>query len=319
MQEKLQREDGMSFEGFCTYIKNGIQQRLGYSCQVMTHNYLKNNGVTLCGLTIMTKESNISPTIYLNGFYERYVYEAESLQQIEADVMETYRRNKTDHNLDVSFFTEWENARQRIIFKLVNYDANRELLKDVPYKKVLDLAMVFTCLVEKGVTGSATILIHNHHMECWKVTEDDLFHTAMENTPYFQKKKMVGMNLVIEYLTGKKVDDVIEDCSANMYILTVEDNLNGAAAILYPDVLKGIAEKMRCKKFFIIPSSIYETIIVPMLFSEKDFEALSQMVKEVNATQLKPEDVLSDHAYVYRRADNTISMRGETLCLSDLY
>ena len=155
-------------------------------------------------------------------------------------------------------------------------------------------------------------------MECWKVTEDDLFHTAMENTPYFQKKKMAGMNSVIEYLTGKKVDDVIEDCSANMYILTVEDNLNGAAVILYPDVLKGIAEKMRCKKFFIIPSSIHETIIVPM-FSEDDFEALSQMVKEVNATQLKPEDVLSDHAYVYRRADNTISMRGETLCLSDLY
>lgn len=179
MQEKLKREDCMSFEGFCTYIKNGIQQRLGCSCQVMTHNYLKNNGVTLCGLTIMTKESNISPTIYLNGFYERYVYEAESLQQIEVDVIETYRRNKTDHNLDVSFFTEWENARQRIIFKLVNYEANRELLKDVPYKKVLDLAMVFTCLVEKGITGSATILIHNHHMECWKVTEDDLFHTAM--------------------------------------------------------------------------------------------------------------------------------------------
>lgn len=319
MQEKLKREDCMSFEGFCTYIKIGIQQRLGYSCQVMTHNYLKNNGITLCGLTVVSMESNISPTIYLNSFYERYVYEAESLQQIEVDVMETYRRNKTDYNLDVSFFTEWENARQRVIFKLVNYEANRELLKDVPHKKVLDLAMVFTCLVEKGVTGSATILIHNHHMESWGVTEDDLFHTAMENTPYFQKKKMIGMNSVIEYLTGEKVDDVIEDCSANMYVLTVEDNLNGAGAILYPDVLKGIAEKMRCKNFFIIPSSIHETIIVPMLFSEKDFEALSQMVKEVNATQLAPEEILSDHAYVYRRADNTISMRGETLCLSDLY
>lgn len=316
MQEKLKREDCMSFEGFCTYIKNGIQQRLGYSCQVMTHNYLKNNGVTLCGLTIMTKESNISPTIYLNGFYERYVYEAESLQQIEADVMETYRRNKTDHNLDVSFFTEWENARQRIIFKLVNYDANRELLKDVPHKKVLDLAMVFTCLVEKGVTGSATILIHNHHMEYWGVTEDDLFHTAMENTPYFQKKKMAGMNSVIEYLTGKKVGNDILDDICSMYVLTVENNLNGAGAVLYKNLLKGFADRME-SDFYILPSSVHEMILIP-LFTD-DMESLSQMVKEVNATQLKPEDVLSDHAYVYRRADNTISMRGETLCLSDLY
>lgn len=316
MQEKLQREDCMSFEGFCTYIKNGIQQRLGYSCQVMTHNHLKNNGVTLCGLTIMTKESNISPTIYLNGFYERYVYETESLQQIEADVMETYRRNKTDHNLDVSFFTEWENARQRIIFKLVNYDANRELLKDVPYKKVLDLAMVFTCLVEKGVTGSATILIHNHHMECWKVTEDDLFHTAMENTPYFQKKKLTGMDSVIEYLTGQKLGNDILDDICSMYVLTVENNLNGAGAVLYKDLLKGFADRME-SDFYILPSSVHEMILIP-LFTD-DMESLSQMVKEVNATQLKPEDVLSDHAYVYRRADNTISMRGETLCLSDLY
>ena len=316
MQEKLQREDGMSFEGFCTYIKNGIQQRLGYSCQVMTHNHLKNNGVTLCGLTIMTKESNISPTIYLNGFYERYVYEAESLQQIEADVMETYRRNKTDHNLDVSFFTEWENARQRIIFKLVSYDANRELLKDVPYKKVLDLAMVFTCLVEKGVTGSATILIHNHHMECWKVTEDDLFHTAMENTPYFQKEKLTGMDSVIEYLTGQKLGNDILDGICSMYVLTVENNLNGAGAVLYKDLLKDFADRME-SDFYILPSSVHEMILIP-LFTD-DMEPLSQMVKEVNATQLKPEDVLSDHAYVYRRADNTISMRGETLCLSDLY
>ena len=316
MQEKLKREDCMSFEGFCTYIKNGIQQRLEYSCQVMTHNYLKNNGVTLCGLTIMTKESNISPTIYLNGFYERYVYEAESLQQIEVDVIETYRRNKTDHNLDVSFFTEWENARQRIIFKLVNYDANRELLKDVPYKKVLDLAMVFTCLVEKGVTGSATILIHNHHMECWKVTEDDLFHTAMENTHYFQKEKLTGMDSVIEYLTGQKLGNDILDGICSMYVLTVENNLNGAGAVLYKDLLKDFADRME-SDFYILPSSVHEMILLP-LFTD-DMESLSKMVKEVNATQLKPEDVLSDHAYVYRRADNTISMRGETLCLSDLY
>lgn len=319
MQENLKREDSMSLEGFCAYIRLGIQQRMGQAYHVATQNYVKNNGVTLPGLTVMREESNLSPTIYLNGFYENYVRGAKSLEQCEVEIMETYRRNKTDHNVDISFFTEWENARQRIIYKIVNYEANRELLKDVPHRRILDLAMVYSCLVENGITGSATILIHNQHLKLWGTGEEELFHTAMENTPYFQKEKLTAMDSVIEYLTGKKVDDVIEDCSANMYVLTVEDNLNGAGAILYPDVLKGIAEKMRCKNFFIIPSSIHETIIVPMLFSEKDFEALSQMVKEVNATQLAPEEILSDHAYVYRRADNTISMQGQSFCLSDLW
>lgn len=316
MQENLKREDSMSLEGFCAYIRLGIQQRMGQAYHVATQNYVKNNGVTLPGLTVMREESNLSPTIYLNGFYENYVRGAKSLEQCEVEIMETYRRNKTDHNVDISFFTEWENARQRIIYKIVNYEANRELLKDVPHRRILDLAMVYSCLVENGITGSATILIHNQHLKLWGTGEEELFHTAMENTPYFQKEKLTGMDSVIEYLTGQKLGNDILDGICSMYVLTVENNLNGAGAVLYKDLLKDFADRME-SDFYILPSSVHEMILLP-LFTD-DMESLSKMVKEVNATQLKPEDVLSDHAYVYRRADNTISMRGETLCLSDLY
>ena len=55
------------------------------------------------------------------------------------------------------------------------------------------------------------------------------------------------------------------------------------------------------------------------MFSEDDFDALSQMVKEVNATQLAPEEILSDHVYLYKSEDNTISMQGQSFCLSDLW
>ena len=216
--------------------------------------------------------------------------------------------------MDVSFFTEWENVKQRIIFRMVNYNANKELLNGVPHRRILDLAVVYHCLVESTPEADATILIHNHHMESWKVTEDVLFHAALENTPCLQKACVVNMEQVCQSMISEKDSDLAVAKSIN--ILTNTNRTNGAGVILYPNVLKEFAEEMG-HDFYIIPSSIHETILLPMLGD--DWEALSQMVKEVNATQLAPEEVLSDHVYEYRRSKNVVSMRGESLCLSDLW
>lgn len=311
MQEKL-RKDCMSFEGFVTYIRLGIQQRLGEGCSVTVKEFTKNNGTSLQGLIVFEPESNILPTIYLDDYYQGYMM-GRNLEQIESEIMELYRRNRRENKMDVSFFTEWENVKQRIIFRLVNYAANKELLNGVPHRRILDLAVVYHCLVESNSEADATILIHSPHMEFWKVTEDVLFHAALENTPCLQKACVVNMEQVCCGILEEKDSDL--GIPKMMNIMTNANRTNGAGVILYPNVLKEFAEEMG-HDLYIIPSSIHETILLPMLGD--DWEALSQMVKEVNATQLAPEEVLSDHVYEYRRAKNVISMRGESLCLSDL-
>ena len=237
----------------------------------------------------------------------------ENLEKIESEILELYRKNRRENKMDVSFFTEWENVKQRIIFRLVNYAANKELLNEVPHRRILDLAVVYYCLVESNSEADATILIHSPHMESWKVTEDVLFHAALENTPCLQKACVVNMEQVCRGILEEKDSDL--GIPKMMNIMTNANRTNGAGVILYQDVLKEFAEEMG-HDLYIIPSSIHETILLPMLGD--DWEALSQMVKEVNATQLAPEEVLSDHVYEYRRAKNVISMRGESLCLSDL-
>ena len=312
MQEKL-RKDCMSFEGFVTYIRLGIQQRLGEGCSVTVKEFTKNNGTSLQGLIVFEPESNILPTIYLDDYYQGYMM-GRNLEQIESEIMELYRRNRRENKMDVSFFTEWENVKQRIIFRLVNYAANKELLNEVPHRRILDLAVVYHCLVESTPEADATILIHNHHMESWKVTEYVLYHAALENTPCLQKACVVNMEQVCQSMISEKDSDLAVAKSIN--ILTNTNRTNGAGVILYPNVLKKFAEEMG-HDLYIIPSSIHETILLPMLGD--DWEALSQMVREVNATQLLPEEVLSDHVYEYRRNKNVVSMRGESLCLSDLW
>ena len=313
MQEKLKREDCMSFDGFIAYIRLGIQQRVGNGCNVVVKEFTKNNGTTQQGLIVLEPESNISPTIYLDNYYQTYVM-GESLGKIECEILELYRKSRRENKMDVSFFTEWENARQRIIFRMVNYNANKELLNGVPHRRILDLAVVYHCLVESTPEADATILIHNHHMESWKVTEDVLYHAALENTPCLQKACVVNMEQVCRGILEEKDSDL--GIPKMMNIMTNANRTNGAGVILYQDVLKEFAEEMG-HDLYIIPSSIHETILLPMLGD--DWEALSQMVKEVNATQLAPEEVLSDHVYEYRRSKNVVSMRGESLCLSDLW
>lgn len=50
--------------------------------------------------------------------------------------------------------------------------------------------------------------------------------------------------------------------------------------------------------FFILPSSIHETIVVPDN-GEFDYRVLQDMVQTINASEVSPEERLSDHVYHY--------------------
>ena len=85
-----------------------------------------------------------------------------------------------------------------------------------------------------------------------------------------------------------------------MFVLTNELKLNGAAAILDTDLMLEIFEKIG--EFYILPSSIHEVLIVPMS-SNIHVSELKAMVKEVNDTQVSPEDRLSYSIYYYNPVD----------------
>ena len=82
-----------------------------------------------------------------------------------------------------------------------------------------------------------------------------------------------------------------------MMILTNTIRIHGAACMLYPGVLKKMAQRIG-KDFFIFPSSIHEVILLPDTGKESS-EALKEMIRNVNSTKVAPEEVLSDTLYRY--------------------
>lgn len=78
----------------------------------------------------------------------------------------------------------------------------------------------------------------------------------------------------------------------------------GANALLFPEIFKKICERNKTKSIFILPSSVHEVLAMPD--SNLKISELNEMVREVNRTEVREEDVLSDHAYIYNVETNRI-------------
>lgn len=297
----------MEFTNFTTLVQREVEKRAGENYRVKLNDVMKNNGVVLRGITLMQDDSNISPTIYLNPYYDAYENGDTTLGTVIDEVIDTYERNKINRSIDMKFFLNYETVRSRIIFKLINTEKNRELLRDVPYIPFHDLSIVFQCLVSEERFGNASILIHNVHLQLWKVNVRELYECALENTPLLQGYELADMNTVLEEMKalGGIDDEEIEDMQQEvpMYVLSNKSRINGASCILYKDILKDFAMVVD-KDLYVLPSSIHEVILLPSDGTQES-EQLKEMVREINQSQVEKEEVLSDSVYYYRRSDDS--------------
>lgn len=84
-----------------------------------------------------------------------------------------------------------------------------------------------------------------------------------------------------------------------LYILTNQSRLNGAGVLAQDNVLERIGNLLG-SDFYVLPSSIHEVLIVPDN-GAVNLKELEAVVKEVNATEVAPEDLLSDKVQHYDR------------------
>lgn len=305
-----------SMDMFAQVIKEAVEASLGDGYEVSINDVLKNNDTHLTGLTIRANESNISPTIYLEGSFERYQAGEAAIPVIVSEILSVYESHKTTMSFDASLVTDFSACKERICYKLVNADRNRELLTDAPHIIVCDdLAVLFYILVSNDGEGTATITVRNNMTDLWGVDEDELFKIALLNTQRLFRGSVMSMASVMMDLLSDRMDDeysseffdmVVSEDVVPMYVCSNSQKVNGAGVILYKDLLKQFAEKTG-SDFYILPSSIHETLLVPVS-DQMEVEALRSMVREVNATQVAPEEVLSDNVYIYRREDDKISL-----------
>lgn len=285
----------MTYYQFVQAVESKMREVVNEDIMLSIYTAEKNNGVKRQGITIAQHGVNISPTIYLEEYYEKYLNGCK-VDRIAKDVLRLYHEVRLQKSWDEDKISSYEAIEDRIVYRLVNLEANSNLLKEVPYVAYLDLAVIFYVMLEINEHGTACMLIRNEHLDMWKVTPDDIYNKAKENTWKLLPSEFHTMREMMEEY-NKNDSYMGMDI---LHVLTNKIRNFGAATILYDGVLEMIGDFLD-DNYFVLPSSIHEVIIVSETEAPWGGAGLSEMVKEINHTQVDEEDILSDTAYYYDR------------------
>lgn len=315
--QQLVMEKNMDYDMFVNSIKRIVKERMGEGYEIKIFKVIKNNSLELDSLVVLRAGKNFAPNIYLMPYYDSYL-EGTPLITIVDRLCNIYRHCSVPI-VDENFIYTLEEMKPYIFFRLVSYSRNEKLLDKIPYKKYLDLAVTFHCLVRNDDEGIGTIRITNEQLKLWKLSLEDLNKLAVENTKRLFPATIKSMEEVLrgvyEELTLDNRDELPVEIAGmiysnrkspgyKMYILTNQKGINGASCLLYEDVLRSFADQLD-SDLYILPSSIHEIILVPKI-KDLQKDGLRRMVEDVNRTQVALEEILSDHVYLFSRKLNSI-------------
>lgn len=285
----------MTYYQFVQAVESEMKEVVNEDVALSIYTAEKNNGVKRHGITITQKGINISPTIYLEEYYEKYLNGCK-VESIAKDVWRLYHEVRLQKSWNEEKISSYESIEEKIVYRLVNFEANRNLLKEVPYVAYLDLAVIFYVMLEINEHGTACMLIRNEHLSMWCVTPDDIYNKAKENTWKLLPSEFHTMRAMMEEY-NKKGSYVGMDI---LHVLTNKIRSFGAAVILYDGILEMVGDFLG-DNYYVLPSSVHEVIVVSEKEAPWGGAGLSEMVREINHTQVEEEDILSDTAYYYDR------------------
>ncbi len=288
--------DYMDFLGaVCDYI-NETESELRAS----VYSTVKNNGVKLCGISFSKEGYNASPTVYMENYYVEYQNGAD-VTDIATRLLSLYYENDLSVNLDMSFFDDFERIRKKLYIKLINREKNEDFLKEAPHEYFLDLAVVPYVRINDKKIGNGLIMVRNEHLKMWNTDAETVLAAAKKNTHDHDDFNLRHILDVLGNVTDMQLPIVDEEIP--MYVATNRKMTNGAAVLTMSDKLKEFAGVLG-GDYYIIPSSVHEVILLAI--RSHNSCAIDEMIREVNATQLGPDDVLSDHVYRYVQKDEVL-------------
>ena len=252
-------------------------------------------------ITITPEGSNIGMNMNLEVFAEAYE------SGVPFDEIVEQVTNKVEAHLadmptfDVQSLTDYEQMKDKLAMEVVAADRNADLLAKVPHQEMEDMAVVYRFVMESDENGRASILVSNDLLDKMGVTPEQLHADALENAPELRPAVIKGMSEVMMDMMGEDahemfgIDEFPQD--EMMYVATVPDKISGAGVIAYQEFMDQAAEKLG-GDFYILPSSIHEVLLVKD-DGAVNFNDLKSMVEDVNATQVAPEEKLTDSVYHY--------------------
>ena len=269
----------------------------------------------LDGLTLRGDGVRVAPTIYINSMYEQYK-ECENLDQVIREAAGTMEQAMVEGKKLLPAL-EMDNAKDNIVFQLANTQQNEALLADIPNRAFQDLSIVYRWVIKVDDDGIQSTMVTDDLAKQFRMSEEELFKVAVENTKRIFPPVVKNMSDVIKELfikdgmSPEMVEAIIGEMPPDraMYVITNEQGINGAISMLYEDKLHTLATDLGTD-LYIMPSSTHEVIAVSSDMG--DPEELAQMVAEINMSEVSLEDRLSNQVYHYDKDLRKLTLATDT-------
>lgn len=289
----------MDFKEFVNKLEQDLKDAMadispGATVDVRSVEKLQEGSYT--GITISPAGGNVGMNLNANQLFDQ-MQDGQSYVGVLAVAVSTAERGLHDMPaVDVSELMNYEAAKKYLCFDVVGSDRNADMLEKVPHTDKENISMVYRLQLDSTENGAATVLITNAMMEQFGVTKEQLHADAMENAQEIRPADFRTMAAVMAEMMGMP-EEMMADMAPPMYVATNQDKVQGAAVMFYPDFMDQAAKELG-GDIFILPSSVHEVLILPD-DGNMNAQELKEMVTSINASEVSPEDRLTDSVYHY--------------------
>jgi len=285
-------------------IAKRINEELGINVNVENVTVTKNNGVVLHGFNIRKDGEMVAPTIY----YEEGWEEDKIVDVVTKGYAECNKRNDTKKLQEhfTELFDDLNNIYSNVIPCVVSRSNAEDLdMRGIIHDSYFDMEIMYRIKIDDlnntiGTTILSKPMVEHYDIDMNLIREhasknlrDSLVINTMKNT-LVEMCERIGKD-------PSEFDDVSEETANYMYMISTQSTYYGASAIMLEDVLKDMHDRLGTDEIYIIPSSIHEVIVLPKVDEDDEqTQYLKELINSINATEVAPEDRLTDSLYIHR-------------------
>lgn len=248
------------------------------------------NGVELEGIRILT-DSNIAPIIYTEKMIENAENENKSLDEVVSAIISIYESKKS-FKFDVNMLFDRD-----FILNSIYVGLQKVSTEDIEKKLCEDFEGIESYLYIRGEAdreGSYSIKVSKAILDRANISELEAWEQAQTNTE--AETSLESMAKVMCKMMNMEYSEDMDEMTP-FFIISNKSKVKGASAILNKKVLAEFGERYHTNKIVVLPSSVHEMLLVPYT-EEIDLDTFSDMVGQVNRSEVDPTEQLVDRAFI---------------------
>lgn len=292
----------LSYNDFKNEVKENIPHYFKTQEYRVIFDKAEKNNVTYD--TISFVSGTMGPCVYLQKEYENFIQSgivfSGYMASLAARVNNSFKSASKIQGT-VNSVLQFDLIRTKIYPRIVRKSGNEDFLNNKVYEEVTDLAVLYFVSVKLANRDSGIITIPKTLFDSWNIDIQTLHDTAFSNL----EKDHLFICPISDLLPMMGEMGEIPD-PVDMYVVSNSTKNYGAACMLSSKVMEELKEKLG--SFYIIPSSIHEFIAIPTVRDQEnvDVSEIVEMIRDVNASSVPDEDILSDSLYGYDFENHTL-------------